>query len=55
MEVFPSIEELRTWAAQLEEVQERFAPYFERSEPRQRAIAYLRGLLSVTERKMGGS
>ena len=53
MEGFPSIEELRTWADQLEEVQERFAPYFERSEPRGRAIAYLRGLLSVTERKNG--
>jgi SRSO17 transposase len=53
MEGFPSIEELRTWADQLEEVQERLAPSFERSEPRQRAIAYLRGLLSVTERKNG--
>jgi SRSO17 transposase len=53
MEVFPSIEELRSWADQLEEVQERLASYFERSEPRQRAIAYLRGLLSVTERKNG--
>jgi SRSO17 transposase len=53
MEGFASIEELRTWADQLEEVQERLAPYFERSEPRQRAIAYLRGLLSVTERKNG--
>lgn len=34
-------------------VQERLAPYFERAEPRQRAMAYLRGLLSVTERKNG--
>src|SRR5215467_10721774 len=53
MEVFPSSEDLRTWADRLEEVQDRLAPYFERSEPRQRAIAYLRGLLSVTERKNG--
>src|SRR5689334_17476992 len=53
MEVFPSLEELRRWADQLEEVQERLAPCFERAEPRQRAIAYIRGLLSVTERKNG--
>ena len=43
MEVFPSIEDLRTWADRLEEIQDRFAPYFERAEPRQRVMAYLRG------------
>ena len=43
MEVIPSIEELRHWADRLEEVQERLAPYFERAEPRQRAMAYIRG------------
>ncbi len=53
MEVFPSVEELRSWADRLEEIQERLAPYFERAEPRKRAMAYLRGLLSVTERKNG--
>jgi SRSO17 transposase len=53
VEVFPSIEDLRTWADRLEEVQERLAPFFERTEPRQRAMAYLRGLLSITERKNG--
>jgi SRSO17 transposase len=53
MEVFPSIEELRSWADRLEEVQKRLAPYFERAEPRQRAMAYIRGLISVTERKNG--
>src|SRR5262250_205154 len=53
MEVFPSSEDLRRWADRLEEVQERLAPYFERAEPRQRAIAYIRGLLSITERKNG--
>jgi SRSO17 transposase len=53
MEVFPSIEDLRSWADRLEEVQERLAPYFERAEPRQRVMAYLRGLLSITERKNG--
>src|SRR5258707_10539409 len=53
MEVFPSIEDLRSWADRLEEVQARLAPYFERAEPRQRVMAYLRGLLSITERKNG--
>jgi SRSO17 transposase len=53
MEMFPSIEDLRNWADRLEEVQERLAPHFERAEPRQRAMAYLRGLLSSTERKNG--
>ena len=43
MEVFPSIEDLRRWADRLEEVQERLAPSFERAEPRQRAMAYIRG------------
>ena len=53
MEVFPSVEDLRSWADHLEEVQERLAPYFERAEPRQRAMAYIRGLISITERKNG--
>jgi SRSO17 transposase len=53
MEVFPSIEDLRSWADRLEEVQDRLAPYFERAEPRQRVMAYLSGLLSITERKNG--
>src|SRR5512135_3601693 len=53
MEVFPSIEDLRTWADRLEEVQDRLAPYFERAEPRQRVMAYLRGLVSITGRKNG--
>ena len=43
MEGFPSIEDLRSWADRLEEVQDRLAPYFERAEPRQRAMAYIRG------------
>jgi hypothetical protein len=53
VEVFPSIEDLRTWADRLEEVQEQLAPFFELAAPRQRTMAYLRGLLSVTERKNG--
>ncbi len=53
MEGFPSVEDLRTWADRLEEVQDRLVPYFERSEPRQRAMAYIRGLISTTDRKNG--
>ncbi len=53
MEVFPSVEELRTWANSLEEIQERLAPFFERAEPRQRVLAYIRGLVGQTERKNG--
>jgi SRSO17 transposase len=37
--------------AYLTDIERRLAPYFERSEPRQRAMAYLRGLLSPAERK----
>src|SRR5262244_1163094 len=37
--------------AYLSDVERRLAPYFERAEPRQRAMAYLRGLLSPAERK----
>lgn len=53
MPPFLSVEELRSWADGLEEVQHRLAPFFGRAEPRQRALAYLRGLLSQTERKNG--
>jgi SRSO17 transposase len=38
-------------AADMSEIERRLAPYFERAEPRQRAMAYLRGLLSPAERK----
>jgi SRSO17 transposase len=37
--------------AYLNDIERRLAPYFERSEPRQRAMTYLRGLLSPAERK----
>ena len=33
------------------DIERRLAPYFERAEPRQQALAYLRGLLSTAERK----
>jgi SRSO17 transposase len=35
----------------LADIERRLAPYFERAEPRQRAMDYLRGLLSPVERK----
>jgi hypothetical protein len=38
-------------AADLNDIERRLVPYFMRTEPRQRALAYLRGLLSPTERK----
>src|SRR5687767_3188265 len=41
----------RGGAAYMADVERRLAPYFERAEPRRRAMAYLRGLLSPAERK----
>ena len=41
------------WARELEVLAERIAPRFSRAEPRRRALAYLRGLLSPLERKNG--
>ncbi len=41
------------WALGLEELAGRIAPRFVRAEPRRRALAYLRGLLSPLERKNG--
>ncbi len=38
-------------AAYLTDIERRLAPYFERAEPRQRAMTYLQGLLSPAERK----
>jgi hypothetical protein len=48
---FPVEADLHTWAAELDVVGAKLAPRFERSEPRQRVLAYLTGLLSNTERK----
>lgn len=44
---------MRSWSGELEAVSERIAPFFARSEVRQRAHDYLRGLLSGAERKNG--
>src|ERR1700760_220326 len=47
----PAVAEARRWAQGLETVAERIKGRFARSEPRERATAYLRGLLSPVERK----
>ena len=44
---------VRSWTGELDAVSERIAPHFARSEVRQRAHDYLRGLLSGAERKNG--
>jgi len=48
-----SKENAARWAAALEDVMERIGARFGRVEPRRRALAYLRGLLSPIERKNG--
>src|SRR5258708_16472610 len=49
----PSVAEVGDWAGELEALHARIAPRFERAEPRRRALAYLKGLLSHAERKNG--
>jgi SRSO17 transposase len=47
------LHEVNTWAAGLEAIHARISRHFVRSEPRQRALAYLKGLLGNVERKNG--
>ena len=42
---------VRSGTASLADIERRLAPCFVRAEPRRRALAYLRGLLSSAERK----
>jgi SRSO17 transposase len=49
----PTATDVRDWAEELNAVGQRLARRFARSEPRRRAVAYLRGLLSDAERKNG--
>jgi SRSO17 transposase len=49
----PRLEEIEGWAQRLDALHARIAPRFERAEPRQRSLAYLKGLLSHAERKNG--
>lgn len=53
MPIIPTATDVRDWAEELQAVERRIAPRFPRREPRERAAAYLRGLLSVVERKNG--
>ena len=49
----PSVADVSDWAGELEALHARIAPRFQRAEPRRRALAYLKGLLSHVERKNG--
>jgi hypothetical protein len=48
-----TIEAAHGWADGLQAVADRIGPRFPRAEPRQRAVAYVQGLLSPLERKNG--
>jgi SRSO17 transposase len=49
----PTAAQVAGWADELLAVAARVGPRFARSEPRDRALGYVRGLLSTTERKNG--
>jgi SRSO17 transposase len=49
----PTPTRIRAWNAELQALHASIAPRFARAEPRNRALAYLRGLLSPVERKNG--
>jgi SRSO17 transposase len=49
----PTREQVTAWADEVVAVGERIGRHFARSEPRRRAIGYVRSLLSSTERKNG--
>ena len=53
MERAIGVDEVEGWAAELAALHARIAPRFARPEPRRRALAFLRGLLSPVERKNG--
>ena len=48
-----AVEEAQAWANGLHHIADRIGQHFRRSEPRHRALAYLKGLLSPVERKNG--
>jgi SRSO17 transposase len=48
-----SLDRVREWADELDNLHARIAPRFTRAELRQRALSYLQGLLSPVERKNG--
>jgi SRSO17 transposase len=49
----PTAEQVAVWAGELTAVAERIGRHFARSEPRQRAANYIRGLLGDAQRKNG--
>ena len=49
----PTVAQVRAWADEVEAVGARIGGRFARSEPRRRAVGYVRGLLSGAERKNG--
>src|SRR5215467_7503693 len=49
----PTLDEVEGWAGELDRLHARIAGRFVRAEPRRRALAYLKGLLSGIERKNG--
>lgn len=53
MSAQPTATDVRGWADEVSGVGERLSGPFARSEPRRRALAYLRGLPSDAERKNG--
>lgn len=48
-----SLNQVRGWADELDDLHARIAPRFTRAEPRRRTLAYLKGLLGPVERKNG--
>ena len=53
MSARPTAEQVRGWAGEVGAIGERIGRHFARSEPRRRAVNYLRGLLGDAERKNG--
>src|SRR5437588_6151622 len=49
----PTQRQVNQWADEVAAVGQRLGRHFGRSEPRRRALGYVRGLLSDTERKNG--
>jgi hypothetical protein len=49
----PTAEQVAGWADEVEAVGERIGRHFARSEPRRRAVGYVRGLLSDADRENG--
>jgi hypothetical protein len=47
----PTTRDVETWAVEVAAVGERIGRHFARSEPRQRAVGYVRGLLSDAARR----